>query len=119
MKNYFENCNSQEEAKKIYRQLSMKYHPDMGGNNDDFIELNRQYKEFLNKSIHNQAQSEQVFNEDFEEMLEKAFSLLLSKYPKAALLISVLGKEKAMNTLRSMIQSRHKRYGMHTASKRG
>lgn len=29
--NYFENVNSADEAKKVYKELAKTYHPDLGG----------------------------------------------------------------------------------------
>ena len=46
MKNYFENCTTHDEAKKLYRRLAMELHPDKGGSDAEFQELNRQYRDF-------------------------------------------------------------------------
>ena len=46
MKNYFEKCTTHDEAKKLYRRLAMKLHPDKGGDDAAFQELNRQYRDF-------------------------------------------------------------------------
>lgn len=46
MKNYFENCTTHDEAKKLYRRLAMELHPDKGGCDAEFQELNRQYRDF-------------------------------------------------------------------------
>ena len=40
---------SPEDIKKSYKRLSMKHHPDRGGNNDDFIKVQQAY-EVLSKS---------------------------------------------------------------------
>lgn len=45
--NYFQNCNSAEEIKKTYRTLSMKFHPDQGGDEQTMKEINRQLDEAL------------------------------------------------------------------------
>lgn len=44
--NYFENCKTNEEAKKVYYRMAKKLHPDAGGNEADMKELNRQYEAF-------------------------------------------------------------------------
>jgi hypothetical protein len=48
--NYFNNCQSVEEAKKHYRELLMKYHPDHAGEEGEGItkELIAQFNAFLN-----------------------------------------------------------------------
>lgn len=47
MPNYFKKCKSKEDAEKRYRELAKKLHPDVGGTDEDFKNLNFQYKEFL------------------------------------------------------------------------
>ena len=46
---YFQTCFTTEEVKARYRQLAMKLHPDKGGNEADFRELNQQYEHFVLK----------------------------------------------------------------------
>jgi len=48
--NYFENCQSVEEAKKRYRELLMKYHPDHAGQEGEAAtkEIISQFNAFLN-----------------------------------------------------------------------
>jgi len=47
---YFEHCQSVEEAKKLYRELLMKYHPDHAGQEGEAItkEVILQFNSFLN-----------------------------------------------------------------------
>jgi hypothetical protein len=47
---YFENCRSVEEAKKIYRELLMRYHPDHAGKEGENItrEIISRFNDFLN-----------------------------------------------------------------------
>jgi curved DNA-binding protein CbpA len=47
---YFENCQSVEEAKKLYRELLMRYHPDHAGKEGQAatIEIINQFNAFLN-----------------------------------------------------------------------
>jgi DnaJ-class molecular chaperone len=48
--NYFEHCQSVEEAKKCYRELLMKYHPDHAGEEGETVtkEIITQFNAFLN-----------------------------------------------------------------------
>lgn len=46
MEKYFYDCKTQEEAKKKYRELAKKLHPDLGGSNELMQELTRQYESF-------------------------------------------------------------------------
>jgi len=47
--NYFEHCQSVEEAKKLFRSLLMQYHPDHAGQEGETItkEIITQFNEFL------------------------------------------------------------------------
>lgn len=40
---YFADCINEEEKTQRYKILIKKLHPDVGGTNEEFIELNRQY----------------------------------------------------------------------------
>ncbi len=44
--NYFENCECQETAKKLYHSLAKKLHPDVGGSKEEMAELTKQYEDF-------------------------------------------------------------------------
>ena len=48
--NYFEHCQSVEEAKKHYKKLLMQYHPDHAGEEGETItkEIIAQFNAFLN-----------------------------------------------------------------------
>ena len=51
--NYFEHCQSVEEAKKRYRELLMQYHPDHAGPEGEAIikEIISQFNSFLSGFI--------------------------------------------------------------------
>lgn len=40
---YFSSCKTKEEAKKLYRQLSLKHHPDKGGDSATMSAINIAY----------------------------------------------------------------------------
>lgn len=65
MTQYFYDCATKEEAKKKYRELAKKLHPDHGGSKDEFQELQKQYENF----------NEEKFDlNDFDEYLGKGFT---------------------------------------------
>lgn len=67
MKNYFENCHTHDEGKKLYRKLAMKLHPDKeGGSEAEFQELNRQYREFCAGLNNSRNDSEQKYDWRFD-----------------------------------------------------
>lgn len=43
---FFDDCFTWDEAKKKYRELAKKMHPDIGGNNSEMAELNAEYSSF-------------------------------------------------------------------------
>jgi curved DNA-binding protein CbpA len=47
--NYFQNCQTVEEAKKVYRKFLMQYHPDHAGQEGETVtkEIISQFKAFL------------------------------------------------------------------------
>jgi curved DNA-binding protein CbpA len=53
--NYFEQCQSVEEAKKHYRKLIMQYHPDHAGEEGEAVtkEIINQFNNFLNGFMSN------------------------------------------------------------------
>ncbi len=47
MNNYFKDCQTIQEVKKLYRDLALKLHPDRGGNTAAMQDLNAQYEAIL------------------------------------------------------------------------
>lgn len=46
MENYFTTCRTIDEAKKIYRAMAMKFHPEHGGSEESFKRLQKQHEDF-------------------------------------------------------------------------
>ena len=67
----FQNVEGINEAKKIYKQLAKKLHPDVGGDEESFKLLNAIYTDLIEHKIY--------FSNDFkiDIELEKVISLLL------------------------------------------
>ncbi len=47
--NFFQNVNSEDEAKRLYRELCLQHHPDVGGETKTMQTINAQYREVLEK----------------------------------------------------------------------
>lgn len=47
MTNYFDDCKTQQEADKKRKVLAKKLHPDGGGSNQEFVQMNLQYEKFV------------------------------------------------------------------------
>jgi hypothetical protein len=101
---------TEDELKKAFRKMAMKYHPDRAGNStvakDKFFEITRAYKvltrEIRNKTKQDQSSSayDRVKSGDagfyegkhWNEMLEYAISLAKSGYTREGVRIKVLQK---------------------------
>lgn len=92
--NYFKDCRTLEDAKKIYHKLAFELHPDQGGTNDSFKELQKQYEAFLSgvwNSAFNAYAKERGFTPKanvsaFESVLKEAVHLANDKY-----LVQIIG----------------------------
>jgi hypothetical protein len=73
MKNYFKNIKTIQELKEQYRKLALKYHPDMGGTNEEMAEINNQY-DVLFKKLKEENQ-ESTFDDGFREVINKIINL--------------------------------------------
>lgn len=45
----FDKCTTQREVKSLYRKLSKELHPDLGGDQNKFIEMNNEYNSAMNR----------------------------------------------------------------------
>lgn len=45
----FNECSSEREVKKLYRKLSKELHPDLGGDQNKFIEMKSEYNSAMNR----------------------------------------------------------------------
>ena len=52
IKKEFECITGINEAKKIFKQLARKLHPDVGGSNEEFKLLNKVYNDILENGIY-------------------------------------------------------------------
>ena len=75
---YFHNCNTLDEAKKLFRELCVKLHPDTSGGDtqSDFIKM---YQEF--KSFKPTAGTDQQ-NQDFENFDAAEFYDMIKNFDK-------------------------------------
>ena len=67
----FKNIEGINEAKKVYRELAKKLHPDVGGTNEMFKLLNQVYNHILEHGLSSLDESE------FDIELEKVISKIL------------------------------------------
>ena len=82
MRKYFKNCETQEDVKRVYRQLCMKLHPDNNPDHDttrEFQDMQEEFRQVFEevKNFHRAASGNtytQETNEtadDFMEVIEK------------------------------------------------
>lgn len=72
---YFNDCETQEELKKLYRILCKKLHPDNGGDPREFIKMKKEFDGFVNSTIwktHKTASGEKYQKETSETPAEFA-----------------------------------------------
>lgn len=83
MKKYFENCRTAEELKKTYRQIVKKLHPDMGGDEEAFKAMQKEYCDLWEKlkDVHTDKDGREYRREtaetadEFMEIIEKLIKL--------------------------------------------
>lgn len=68
--NYFKDCQTQDNVKRLYRELAKKLHPDHGGSDELMRELTRQYE--LWKPGNKFSQSSTMDYDEFEAKFKKA-----------------------------------------------
>lgn len=74
---FFNNITNLEELKKEYRRLCMKYHPDLGGDEETMKRLNAEYEKIVRsgrfsddmKSAHTTADEEASFRHILEKLV--------------------------------------------------
>ncbi|MEM6734502.1 MAG: hypothetical protein AAF620_00395 [Bacteroidota bacterium] len=75
MKNYFKNCKTLDEAKKLYYQLAMKLHPDKGGTTEEFQELQGQFESFRAKEEKFKGEQEQWNAKEYSHIIEQLITI--------------------------------------------
>lgn len=77
---YFDECNTYEEVKKLYRKLAKEHHPDVGGDAEIFKKINNEYEKITEDSFSSKHSSEpyefgSMNYEDLSEELKTKFNL--------------------------------------------
>ncbi len=61
---YFKDLSSMEAVKKQYRKLAMKYHPDRGGNEEVFKQINNEYEQAMEQAKINETKKAKTKKEE-------------------------------------------------------
>ena len=61
---YFKDLNSMEAVYKQYRKLAMKYHPDRGGNEEVFKQINNEYEQAMEQAKINETKKAKTKKEE-------------------------------------------------------
>ncbi len=85
----FNNCKSIEEAKKVYRELSKKNHPDKGGSEEMMKAINLEYEKFINDFISGRV-ADFVADKDYD-INSEPFADILNKIIHFNMEIEVIG----------------------------
>ena len=73
-----------EEIKKAYRKMSLKYHPDKGGTTDEFIKVNMAYQ-----ILQGGSKPSREFYELFIDILKRMLAAYNAPPPKQALTLKI------------------------------
>jgi DnaJ-class molecular chaperone len=68
--NYFKDCKTKDDVKRIYRELAKKLHPDHGGSDELMRELTRQYETWI--PANKFSQSSTMDYDEFQDKFKKA-----------------------------------------------
>lgn len=79
---FFENCNTSDEIKNLYRQLAKQYHPDLGGDTATMQKLNAEYAFCINKAIRaekpGKTETEYADLAEVNEVVRKAVEAIIN-----------------------------------------
>lgn len=68
---WFQGVTTIEEAKKLYRELAMKHHPDRkGGNNEIMAEINNEYEKVMKGQFEEKASATQSYMDVVSEIIK-------------------------------------------------
>ena len=91
MKNYFGTCTSLNEAKKMYRDLMLKNHPDVGGDDETAKEINNAFDFFCARFMSDSFAS-YTSDHDFHGNVNiNLFSEILAKVCRINCRVEVIG----------------------------
>lgn len=72
--NYFKDCKSKEDAKKLYKKLAFKHHPDKGGDVEIMKAINNEFDEFIKNFKDNKKDSKKEYefkSSTYRNLIEK------------------------------------------------
>ena len=93
---YFTNCKTAEELKKAYRTWAKKLHPDLGGNAEEFKQMQNEYEKMWErlKNVHQNAQGE-TYTKEFIHIINVLITLVGVEVEICGKWIWVSGNTKA------------------------
>ncbi|MCJ8334941.1 MAG: hypothetical protein MJH10_11920 [Epibacterium sp.] len=68
--NYFQNCTTLDEAKKLYYELAKELHPDRGGNTAAFQDLSNQFEKFDPSELKFSSEKEEWNAKEYAHIVE-------------------------------------------------
>ena len=70
--NYFINCQTIDEAKKLYKKLAKEHHPDLGGETIVMQKINLEFEKISKDFFKNNVKNETDFDfTEFNQIIEK------------------------------------------------
>ena len=117
MRKKFEACKNLEELKNLYRNLSKKHHPDVGGDTETMKEVNALYSEYA-KKLEEEKEDSQKFTDLIDEVLKHNVNVDI-----VGTWVWVYGEEtkaikETFKSMRVRWSAKHKKWYLGTFSKR-
>ncbi|OUB81196.1 hypothetical protein [Bacillus wiedmannii] len=66
---FFQSVTTLEDLKKEYKKLAKKYHPDLGGKHEDFINLKKEYDELVQK-LNGKEEHSKAYQNIIDELIK-------------------------------------------------
>ena len=90
---YFTNCKTAEELKKAYRTWAKKLHPDLGGNAEEFKQMQNEYEKMWErlKYVHHTAPTE-IYTKETDETPQEFIHIINVLITLVGVEVEICGK---------------------------
>lgn len=72
---FFKDVTTVEEAKKLYRQLARKHHPDVGGDHETMVQIVNEYEEIMKRLEKKEGNTDFSSSEAFRAIIDKLIAI--------------------------------------------
>lgn len=96
---YFKNCQSLYEAKKLLKSLARKNHPDMGGSLEVMQDINNQFDEFCKYFVKQNygfkaadVENSEQHEGNFEDIPEEFYNIIMGLLKIDGIIVELIGR---------------------------